>query len=59
MSGRDAASVDALSAMLRRSHNPVVRPGGVALVRDPVLSDGTLTDTEGTCWKQSQGVVLG
>ncbi|CAN0355579.1 unnamed protein product, partial [Ectocarpus sp. 12 AP-2014] len=24
-------------------------------VKDPVLSDKTLTNTEGTCWKQSEG----
>lgn len=40
--------------MLRRGE-ALVRPGDIAVVRDPVLSDDTLTDTEGTCWKQSEG----
>lgn len=56
VSGRDASSVDALSSMLRTGKHPATTPGGVALVRDPVLSDQTLTDTEGRCWKQSEGV---
>ncbi len=56
MSGRDASSVDALSGTLRRCKHPVTTPEGVALVRDPVLSDQTLTDTKGACWKQSEGV---
>ncbi|CAN0377064.1 unnamed protein product, partial [Ectocarpus sp. 12 AP-2014] len=52
--GRDAVSRRVLSSMLRRGE-ALVRPGDIAVVKDPVLSDETLTDTEGTCWKQSEG----
>ncbi|CBJ48453.1 hypothetical protein Esi_0002_0275 [Ectocarpus siliculosus] len=52
--GRDAVSRRVLSSMLRRGE-ALVRPGDIAVVRGPVLSDETLTDTEGTCWKQSEG----
>ncbi|CAM9193464.1 unnamed protein product [Ectocarpus sp. 13 AM-2016] len=55
VSGRDTDSIDAFSSLLRKSKGPVVQPGDVALVRDPVLSDKMLTDTKGTCWKQSEG----
>ncbi|CAB1098846.1 unnamed protein product [Ectocarpus sp. CCAP 1310/34] len=55
VSGRDTDSIDALSNLLRKSKGPVVQPEDVALVRDPVLSDKMLTDTKGTCWKQSEG----
>lgn len=56
VSGRDTGSIDAFSNLLRKSKGPVVQPEDVALVRDPVLSDKMLTDTKGTCWKQSEGV---
>ncbi|CAM9285887.1 unnamed protein product [Ectocarpus fasciculatus] len=55
VSGRDTNSIDAFSNLLRKSKGPVVQPEDVALVRDPVLSDKILTDTKGTCWKQSEG----
>ncbi|CAM9460321.1 unnamed protein product [Ectocarpus sp. 8 AP-2014] len=55
VSGRDTDSIDAFSNLLRKSKGPVVQPEDVALVRDPVLSDKMLTDTKGTCWKQSEG----
>lgn len=55
MSGRDAPSIDALSSVLRESKDPVTQPDGVALVRDPVLSNNMFSDVEGKCWKQSEG----
>lgn len=55
VAGRDVTSVKALSGVLRRSEASTVRPDDVTLVRDPVLSNTMLTDSEGTCWKQSQG----
>ncbi|CAM9695197.1 unnamed protein product [Scytosiphon promiscuus] len=55
LSGRDASSTEALSSMLLGGDAAFARPDNVALVRDPVLSDSTLTDTEGQCWKQSEG----
>eukprot|EP00752_Nemacystus_decipiens_P016189 g14476.t1 len=55
VSGRDATSISAFSDVLKRGESPMVQPGGVALVRDPVLSDSMFTDAEGTCWKQSEG----
>lgn len=56
VSGRDTTTVERFSDILNRSVNPAVWPGDVRLVRDPVLSDTTLTDNTGSCWKQSQGV---
>lgn len=41
--------------MLLSDDGSSTRPDNVALVRDPVLSDKTLTDTGGACWKQSEG----
>lgn len=58
VSGRDTPSVNAFSDVLEHGESPMVQPGGVALVRDPVLSDSMFTDTEGTCWKQSEGAPL-
>eukprot|EP00903_Cladosiphon_okamuranus_P008896 g8515.t1 len=55
VSGRDATSISAFSDVLERGESPMVQPTGVALVRDPVLSDTTFTDVEGKCWKQSEG----
>ncbi|CAM9695268.1 unnamed protein product, partial [Scytosiphon promiscuus] len=55
VSGRDAISTSVLAGVLRDSRDPVVQPDDVGLVHDPVLSDLTLTDTKGTCWKQSEG----
>lgn len=55
VSGRDVTSINSFSELLRRGDRPLVLPEDVALVRDPVLSDNTLTDTQGTCWKQSEG----
>ncbi|CAM9462535.1 unnamed protein product, partial [Hapterophycus canaliculatus] len=55
VSGRDAISTSVLAGVLRDSKDPKVQPNDVALVHDPVLSDTTLTDTQGTCWKQSEG----
>ncbi len=55
VSGRDVSSTNSFSELLRRGKRPVVQPEDVALVRDPVLSDNMLTDTKGTCWKQSEG----
>ncbi|CAM9950993.1 unnamed protein product, partial [Sphacelaria rigidula] len=54
VSGRDKVSVNALRNVLRASENPVVKPEEVQLVRDPVLSDRTLSDLDGKCWKQSE-----
>lgn len=58
VSGRDATSISAFSDVLKRGESPMVQPGGVTLVRDPVLSDTTFTDAEGKCWKQSEGATL-
>lgn len=58
VSGRDATSIGVFSDVLQRGESPMVKPGDVALVRDPVLSDSVFTDDEGTCWKQSEGVRL-
>lgn len=55
VSGRDAPSISAFSDVLQSGESPMVQPGGVALVRDPVLSDSMFTDAEGKCWKQSEG----
>lgn len=55
VSGRDAYSTRVLAGVLRDSEDPMVQPDDVVLVRDPVLSDKTLTDTTGACWKQSEG----
>lgn len=55
MSGRDVTSVKCLSSVLQLSKSPVVLPDDVAFVRDTVLSDKSLSDTEGNCWKQSEG----
>lgn len=55
VSGRDTTSVKAFASVLNRSANPVIQPKDVELVRDPVLSDKMLSDTEGKCWKQSEG----
>lgn len=54
VSGRDAPSTQALSRLLQDSDS-VVRPEGVSLVRDPVLGDKMLSDTEGKCWRQGEG----
>lgn len=55
VSGRDDVSVSALSNVLRIAEDPVVSPDDVQLVRDPVLSDKMLSDTDGKCWQQSNG----
>ncbi|CAM9773752.1 unnamed protein product, partial [Hapterophycus canaliculatus] len=57
VSGRDITSIKCLSSVLMLSKAPLVQPDEVAFVRDTVLSDKSLSDTEGTCWKQSEGVV--
>lgn len=55
VSGRDASSVARLSSVLQRCGHPKVDPADVHLVRDPVLSDTRLNDTDGVCWTQSEG----
>lgn len=55
VSGRDILSIERLSSVLSNHKDTTVQPKDVALVRDPVLSDKTLSDTEGKCWKQSEG----
>ncbi|CAM9922247.1 unnamed protein product [Ectocarpus sp. 4 AP-2014] len=56
VSGRDERSIDAFTSLLQKSGDrSLLKPEDVALVRDPVLSDKMLTDTDGTCWRQSQG----
>ncbi|CAN0062451.1 unnamed protein product [Scytosiphon promiscuus] len=54
ISGRDITSIKCLSSVLMLSKDPVVQSNDVAFVRDTVLSDKSLSDTEGTCWKQSE-----
>ena len=56
VSGRDVTSIKAFSEVLKHCETPVVLPEDVALVRDPVLSDKALSDTEGTCWRQTEGM---
>lgn len=58
MSGRDTKSVRAFQELLGRLDNPRTRPEDVVRVRDPVLSDDFLRDTEGKCWRQSEGEVV-
>lgn len=58
VSGRDVTSIKCLSSVLQLSKSPLVQPNDVAFVRDTVLSDSTLTDTDGTCWKQSEGSIV-
>lgn len=56
VSARDTPSVERFAGMLSRgAPSPASRSEDVRLVRDPVLSDKTLTDTTGACWRQSQG----
>lgn len=55
VSGRDEVSADSFARVLNGSNSPVVKPDSVRLVRDPVLSNGLLTDVTGTCWKQGKG----
>lgn len=56
VSGRDNSTVERLAQMVGQGAHPGVTPEDVRLVRDPVLSDKTLTDTSGACWTQSTGV---
>lgn len=58
VSGRDVSSVERFSSVLKSGKDTVVQPKDVALVRDPVLSDKTLSDTAGKCWKQSEGAQI-
>ena len=55
VSGRDTPSIERFAGILGDASTPAVRPDGVRLVRDPVLSDQAFTDTDGTCWRQSSG----
>lgn len=55
VSGRDGKSVAALSTLLRSLEGVRVPPSQVRVVRDPVLSDQYLTDTNGSCWKERLG----
>ena len=59
VSGRDTPSIERFAGILGDDSTPAVRPDGVHLVRDPVLSDQAFTDTDGTCWRQSTGVCAG
>eukprot|EP00903_Cladosiphon_okamuranus_P011259 g10617.t1 len=54
VSGRDTPSIERFASILNSTATPATRPGNVRLVRDPVLSDMELTDTNGDCWMQSQ-----
>lgn len=55
ISGRDKNSVSSFSYILGSRNNTVVQPEEVVLVTDPILSDSKFSDTDGKCWRQSEG----